>query len=326
MPVPPELLKQLLRKQKDRTITDREMVLLRLYLSTPEAEEQLAALDFSDMPEAAGPAADKEARFQQILQRLPDRKPAYKINWYRRAGVAAAVLVIAGVAMLLRQNSNLSSPIPMLTAQTGNGELKEIVLPDSTHIFLNARTAIRYPAQFKGDSRTIQLLQGQAYFDVTRQEAPFIVESREGMQTIVLGTSFTVMADSVAGQLQVAVKTGKVRVDRQQKAIVTLLPGDGVFYDITHAQVRHTHIDPEHIGEWTSGFARLSDASFSEMALLMQQLYGIRVKAGNTSVQHHQYSLPVKYGTEAQQLVEVICMINGNRAEWSKDSSAVIIR
>lgn len=325
MPVSPELLKQLLRKQKDKTITDREMVLLRLYLSTPEAEKQLAGIDFSDMPDAAGqPATPQEIRFQQIMQRI-SRKPVRKITWYRLAGVAAAALVIAGIGMLW-QDGKSPSPAPMLTLQTGNGELKEVILPDSSRIFLNARSAIRYPASFSGRTRTVQLLQGQAYFDVTKQEAPFIVESHEGMQTIVLGTTFTVMADSVAGHLQVAVKTGKVRVNRQQNAIATLLPGDGVFYDIAKARTRTIHTDPGSIGEWTSGEVRLSAAGFAEMASLMQQLYGITVIAGNASVQHNQYNLPVKYGTDPRPLMEVICMVNGNRAEWRKDSTSVIIR
>lgn len=326
MTVSPELLKQLLRKQKDKTITDREMVLLRLYLSTPEAEKELAGIDFSDMPDAAGqPATPQVIRFQQIMQRI-SRKPVRKMVWYRLAGVAAAVLAITGIGMLLRQDGESSSPVPMLTLQTGNGELKEVILPDSSRIFLNARSAIRYPSSFSGKTRAVQLLQGQAYFSVTKQEVPFIVESCEGMQAVVLGTTFTVMADSVAGHFQVAVKTGKVRVDREQNAIVTLLPGDGVFYDIAKARARTMHTDPRSIGEWTRGEVRLSEASFAEMASLMQQLYGITVIAGDASVQHNQYNLPVKYGTDPRPLMDVICMVNGNRAEWRKDSTAVIIR
>lgn len=320
MPVSPELLKQLLRKQKDNIITDREMALLRLYLSTPEAEDQLASIDFSDMPDAPGePATSQEIRFQQIMQKIP-RKPVRKIQWYRLAGVAAVALVIAGIGMLWQQDKES----PMLTLQTGNGELKEVLLPDSSRIFLNARSAIRYPASFSGKTRTVQLLQGQAYFDITKQEAPFIVESREGMQTIVLGTTFTVMADSIAGHFQVAVKTGKVKINRQQHAVATLLPGDGVFYDIARAKAKTTHTDPGSIGEWTSGEVRLSEASFAEMANLIKQLYGITVIAGQTSVQHNQYNLPVKYGTAPRPLMEVICMVNGNHAEWRKDT--VIIR
>ena len=323
MPVSPELLKQLLLKQKNKTITDREMVLLRLYLSTPEAEEQLAGIDFSDMPDvAAEPATPQEVRFQQIMQKIP-QKPVRKIAWYYLASVAAVALVIAGISMLWQDKE---SPSPMLTLQTGNGELKELLLPDSSRIFLNARSAIRYPASFSGKTRTVQLLQGQAYFDVTKQETPFIIESREGMRTIVLGTTFTVMADSVAGYLQVAVKTGKVRVERQQHPIATLLPGDGMFYDIAKAQARTMHTGPGSIGEWTSGEVRLTEAGFAEMASLMQQLYGITVKAGSTSVQRNQYSLPVKYGTDPRQLIEVICLVNGNLPEWRRDSSAVIIR
>lgn len=329
MSITPELLQQLLRKQKEKTITAREMVLLRLYLSTPEAEEVLSAIDFSDMPEAAGqPVASPEIRYQQILRKI---EPQHRLPWRRWAAVAAAAVVLISSGVWLfryTDNANQSSRAvaAMLTAYTGNGELKAIMLPDSSRVWLNARSVISYPATFTGKERKVFLQQGEAFFQVTHNtQQPFIVQNTDSIQTTVLGTSFTVTTDSLAPYMQVAVKTGKVRVGRNLATIATLLPGDQVNYNTGKNNTQLSHVSPETIGSWTTGEIRLSQADFNTMASLIQKLYGIKAVAGNATVSRNLYSLPVKYGTDPRKLLEVICAINGNHAEWKKGDSTQII-
>ena len=328
--ITPELLQQLLRKQKEKTITAREMVLLRLYLSTPEAEDVLSAIDFSDMPEAAGqPATSPETRYQQILRKI---EPQHRLPWRRWTAVAAAaVLLISSGVWLFRDtdNGNQASraAASMLTAYTGNGELKAIMLPDSSRVWLNARSVISYPATFTGKERKVFLQQGEAFFQVTHNtQQPFIVQNTDSIQTTVLGTSFTVTTDSLAPNMQVAVKTGKVRVGRNLATIATLLPGDQVNYNSSNHYTHLSQVSPEAIGGWTTGEIKLLQADFTTMASLIQKLYGIRVEAGNATVSRNLYSLPVKYGTDPRKLLEVICVINGNHAEFKKaDSTRIII-
>ncbi len=111
MSITPALLKQLLRKQKEKTITAREMVLLRLYLSTPEAEEILATIDFSDLPEATDqPPTDQELRYQQLLQKIEQVSPQHRLHWLRWVAAAAILLVIiTSVGLFFRNTGNASS-------------------------------------------------------------------------------------------------------------------------------------------------------------------------------------------------------------------------
>lgn len=330
MSITPALLKQLLRKQKERTITAREMVLLRLYLSTPEAEDVLATIDFSDMPEAIDqPATDQELRYHQLLQKIEQVSPQHRLHWRRWVAAAAILLVIiTSVGLFLRntRNTPLQEMTAMLTAHTGNGELKKIVLPDSSQVWLNARSVISYPATFNGKERKIFLQQGEAFFQVAHNaEQPFIVQNSDGIQTTVLGTSFTISTDSLHRYMKVAVKTGKVKVGREDTTIATLMPGDQVSYNSSNNNTEISHITTDGIGAWTAGEIRLSQADFTAMASIIQQLYGIKVVAGSPAVSRNQYSLPIKYGTDARKLMEVICAVNGNHAEWKNSDSACII-
>lgn len=331
MSITPALLKQLLRKQKDKTITAREMVLLQLYLSTPEAEEVLATIDFSDMPQAGDlPITDPELRYRKLLQQIEQVPPRHRLPWRRWAAVVAvAAMIIASGGLLFRYTGNPSKHVitAMLTVSTGNGELKQIVLPDSSHIWLNARSVISYPATFTGNERKVFLKQGEAFFQVTHNaQQAFIVQNNDSIQTTVLGTSFTVRTDSFSQHMQVVVRTGKVKVGRNEATIAALMPGDQVNYNISDNSTKLTHVTVNDIGAWTSGEIRLSQADFTMMASLLQQLYGIKVAAGSPAVSRNLYSLPIKYGTDLRKLIEVICAVNGNYAEWIKgDSTRIII-
>ncbi len=72
------------------------------------------------------------------------------------------------------------------------------------------------PRFFTGKERKVFLQQGEAFFQVTHNaQQPFIVQNSDGIQTTVLGTSFTMTTDSLDRYMQVAVKTGKVKVGRK---------------------------------------------------------------------------------------------------------------
>lgn len=331
MSISPELLKQLLRKQKEKTITEREMVLLRLYLSTSEAQETLDAIDFSDMPEAEEDefGLSAETRYQRILDKTGQYTRRH-FQWRRwTTGIAAAVVITLGFSLLSQYTTRKSSQAGVeafIIYQTGNGEIKQITLPDSSQVWLSARSMLSYPKVFEGKYRKVLLQQGQAFFAVTRDtERPFIVENKQGVQTRVLGTSFSVTTDSSDATVQVAVKTGKVRVDVQEKTVASLLPGDQVDYDIRQSKAQLRRVDPAAIGRWTSGEVKLVQADFAAMAAIMQELYGIKIIPGNAAVRHNLYSLTIRYGADAPKLVEVIGGINGNRCEWKNADHTLVV-
>ena len=66
-------------------------------------------------------------------------------------------------------------------------------LSDGTMVWLNSDTRLRYPVAFSGKERAVEL-QGEAYFEVTKDRAhPFIVRTA-GADVRVYGTSFNVNA------------------------------------------------------------------------------------------------------------------------------------
>lgn len=137
-----------------------------------------------------------------------------KRRWAAAAGLALAaslaLLAFPGVQLWLSADH-----------QTGVAELKDIVLDDGSRVTLNARTAIS--VEYTSSQRTVNLLSGQAYFEVTpSRERPFLVRA-DTVAVRVTGTAFSV-GTSDAG-VAVAVRSGSVNVSEPAKGVVADLAG-----------------------------------------------------------------------------------------------------
>jgi ferric-dicitrate binding protein FerR (iron transport regulator) len=80
------------------------------------------------------------------------------------------------------------------TITTPRGGQYRLVLPDGSSILLNASSSLQFPDRFAVNNRTVSLIAGEAYFEVTKDpKKPFIVNT-EGQQLTVLGTHFNISA------------------------------------------------------------------------------------------------------------------------------------
>ncbi|WP_293915552.1 MULTISPECIES: FecR family protein [unclassified Sphingobacterium] len=111
------------------------------------------------------------------------------------------------------------------TVSTPNGGQYKIQLSDGTRIWLNAASVIRFPIAFVGDKRMVEL-QGEAYFEVSKDPVkPFIVKT--GKEEVrVLGTHFNVNSYEGDPVSRVSLLEGKVEVLAKRGLYKThLLPG-----------------------------------------------------------------------------------------------------
>jgi transmembrane sensor len=324
-------IKELLQRYKEGRCTPEEIIRLEQWFELVQCESDNSSELTKKDEDRLIRRLRESPRFCAPITYTSKKTNTVLFRRFLQVAAAAAVLIVLGNIIFFQRNERgFSNTVgeSLITCNTGIGEIKEIILPDSSHIWLNARSAISYPKIFQGKLRKVKLLQGQAFFSITPDSRrPFIVQSQQNVQIRVLGTSFAVANDSSTAVIQVAVRTGKVSLVQHEKTLSTLSSGEQADYDTRQSVVRLSQADPLAIGDWTSGEIKLKQADFLTMAKLMQQMYGIRVVAGNTAVSHNQYSLTICYGIDRQQLLEVISGINGNSCEWkNKDSTLVIIQ
>ncbi|KXX72629.1 FecR family protein [Flammeovirga sp. SJP92] len=118
---------------------------------------------------------------------------------------AVAILLTLGLSMFYYLDSD---KVQMLQQETGNTTAL-VKLPDGTKVWLNKESSIRYPETF-GDNDRVVSLEGDAFFEVKRDEQHAFNIITSEATTTVLGTSFHLT------QNQVEVVTGKVRFESKE--------------------------------------------------------------------------------------------------------------
>ena len=128
------------------------------------------------------------------------------------------------------------------------------LLPDSTTVFLNAGSRLRFPDRFVPGSERIVYLSGEAYFDVKRDpRSPFLV-CLEHSAIKVTGTSFNVKAYSDDTNETTTLISGTVSMGiGTTEQWIVLKPGEQGHYDVTRKTLSQQTVDVSYYTAWKDG-------------------------------------------------------------------------
>jgi transmembrane sensor len=150
----------------------------------------------------------------------------------------------------------------------------QLVLPDGTKVWLNNASQLRYPVDFIGKERLVELT-GEGYFEVAGDPSkPFVV--KVGDQTIrVLGTIFNITAYPEDPTIRTVLVEGTVKVNLGSQSVV-LKPGRqteniGAVLKVEDANVRS-------VTAWRKGFFNFDNASAPVIFSQLARWYGITVR------------------------------------------------
>lgn len=195
-------------------------------------------------------AAAKEA-----LARPPEKSKARRAADWRIWG---AGLVFAGVvtgAVLVREHFAGDA------YSTRVGEISSLRLDDGTQVRLNTNSALRI--RFTRGQRRVDLVRGQAYFDVAHDAArPFVVAAGPA-QVRALGTQFDVRR--AGAEVRVVLAKGRVAVTDALagKDGWTLAPGQGLVLRPS-ASPRPVAVDVEALTSWRTGTLTFHNVTLAE--------------------------------------------------------------
>ena len=149
-----------------------------------------------------------------------------------------------------------------------------IKLDDGTKVWVNAETKLKYPVVFVGDRREV-VLEGEAFFDVAKNEKPFIVRASFG-DVRVLGTAFGISAYASEPESYTTLVRGKVSVEREGMKPVVILPGEQVV-TFKDGKMIKQEVDVEEFVGWKDGIYVFKEKSLGEIMKTLERWYNISV-------------------------------------------------
>ncbi len=160
------------------------------------------------------------------------------------------------------------------------GKRTKIKLADNTVVHLNAGSRLAFPSSFEDDNRTV-FLEGEAFFEVTRDEhKPFIV-SAGNLKTEVLGTKFNVSAYREDGFVETILLEGKVDVwtiGEGSTGKISLVPNQKATYGVSTSSIELENIKNARArAGWINGWYSYSNENMQQVLRQLERYYNVKI-------------------------------------------------
>ena len=198
-----------------------------------------------------------------------------------------------------------------------------LVLSDSTKVWLNADSRLKYPVQFIGETREV-FLEGEAYFEVKENAAqPFIVHTSTG-KIKVLGTAFNIKDYENEQQVVTTLVNGSVKYLSNLNEDHILKPGFQLVEqrDGSDLTVKKVNLD-EHIG-WKDGLYIFYNATLEEIMQTVERNYDVQVTYAAERLKKLRFSGQLKKYAEVSKILEFIEL--GGDVTFDIDGKNILIK
>ncbi len=209
-----------------------------------------------------------------------------------------------GKEIIYSPNPNVKSKIIYNYLTIPRGGQYFVKLADGTQVWLNSESQLKYPVSFiKGETRKVELIYGEAYFDVYHNGAAFKVQT--GVQEIaVLGTEFNIKAYQGEGIYTTLVK-GKVAISNQVSNTI-LHPGMQSKIENENDKIVLSNANIPYEIAWKNGFFRFKNKPLSEIVNTLARWYNVTVIYKNEEKKELIYSGSLKRTNSITTLLDAI--------------------
>jgi ferric-dicitrate binding protein FerR (iron transport regulator) len=269
---------------------------------------------------------------EKVRQRInaEKTKKRFTLPLYVRYSLefAAAVALVFVCSLFLKDKTmpTVVTQAPPVEVEIYNpkGIRTTITLPDSSKVILNGDTRIAYAYNFEETARIVKL-EGEAYFEVHRDETrPFLVQANEATLT-VLGTSFNVRAYPDHNSVDATLVEGSLKVNVGETENL-LTPGQqiNICESVVIQKVHEVDVYP--VKAWVDGKLHIQSMSFTEIAVVLERAFNVNIYIQNEQLKHKKLTGIFDNGENLDQIFQVIQTAVPFKVVYNKEENIFIIK
>lgn len=175
-----------------------------------------------------------------------------------------------------------------------------ILLEDSTRVWVNADSKLRYPIRFTGVERRVYL-EGEAYFEVAKNGKPFMVETSRG-DIQVMGTSFNIKNYVNDEKMQATLVCGKICFIGNEK--IALEPGEQVVVTQGICSKRKVEVE-EYVG-WKDGWFLFKNQRLEDIMRDLSRWYDVKVVFQQQNIKEIEFTGNLKKYDRMEVILELL--------------------
>ena len=222
------------------------------------------------------------------------RKPAIT----RWAVAAMAIIIVASTYFAL----NIKQQNIIIKGASGLTTLVH-TLPDGSRVFLEGNSQISYTKRFAKNNRNVTL-NGEAFFDITKNpKIPFVIET-QNTSIKVLGTSFSVKSGSKT-DFELVVQTGSVSIKQKNSNTKSIIaaPGDRVTLIDNHLAISKENIAP--LQNLKNKRLQFKDEPLANIIQTINKAHQTNIALGSTALGNRKLTVTFM-NNSVQSMVEII--------------------
>ena len=219
----------------------------------------------------------------------------------------ATILLCIGISFSSYLYTQKDLPITseyMVSAE--KGQRASVTLPDGTKVWLNSHTVLRYKSDYGVKERNV-FLNGEAYFEVSKdKEHRFVVDAGE-MEVEALGTSFNVKAYREDKSIVATLYNGSIQATGGEHSII-LLPDQQVLFNRENRQLKVER--PDNIAYsrmWRDNELAFKGETLYDIAMRLNRIYNVQIEFKSEKIKQYRFSGIIK-NNSLDNVIEIISL------------------
>ncbi len=251
--------------------------------------------DVSDKQTYSNKINTQEA-LDNVLSRIVKVSPK-KAFWYYWQKVAAVMILPLAIGTILwfylnSQKANSLNNIVYNEVHAAFGTRSSLILADSSIVWLNSGSNLRYPIKFNNRDRHVYL-KGEAYFEVKSDVSrPFIVQT-SNLKVSATGTKFNIRDYDSVSIVEATLVSGKIRVEgnvgSNSQLISCMNPGQHLEYNWHIREKTITEEDTYKYIAWKDGKLIFRNEPLSEVVNKISLIFNVDIELQGKELQDFRY-------------------------------------
>jgi len=256
--------------------------------------------------------------------KLHSKRSFRKVALLRNIAAAMILVLVSslGSVYFYKKHRNPEEHVSWVETATPLGGQTRLVLPDGSIVWINAKSQLKYDSRFGITERHIYL-NGEAYFEVKKNEKqPFTVHG-ESMDVVATGTRFNTRIYRDDEKWEVNLLEGGVDVFVADTCF-SLIPDEKIIYDKTSASAIVEKTDAHLAAQWTRGRLSFYQASIPEIYKMLERHFNVRIRIDSEELENEYFLGSINLEMSLSEILSYLDVDKEYKVELEND--IIIVR
>lgn len=203
------------------------------------------------------------------------------------------------------------------------GEIKKVMLPDSSEVWLNSGSVLVYPSYFSNNERNIVLI-GEAYFKVRHIDSSLFQVSVNRLNVKDIGTSFNIQSYPTLDDTRVTLKDGLVSVS-DGHTDYSLKPNQQLVYSNLTGKVSIKDVDVKEYVAWRTGELQFDGEPLPKVLKILEYRYNVHFQIMANKYDHQCVRLRFERQENIEDILAVISLVVPD-FKWKMDGKNIVVQ